>query len=346
MHLDTAIIIVNWNGWQDTIRCVDASLNMDGFNGAIFICDNASQNSSYEKVVLWANGELVVEPDAKFDDVKQTCHLKQKKLFFAGTPSEVESEILNIGVQSRKIYIIKAPINGGFSYGNNVGIKLALLNSSIDLFWMLNSDALPSKSAYLELKRYSCQKDYPLFAGSTLCEYFDPFVIQNIGTSKPLFPFSLVKTLVGKSANIGKFLADVNLPNKLNVLYPVGASMLINRAYIQNYGLLDEAYFLYYEELDLALRCDAKNVFICTKSIVYHKGGKSTGQSYAEKKINGFADYHGIRSRWILAKKLGMTQILLTFIFVTYSFIKRLMLGDFKVALNVFKASYDGLNHK
>lgn len=343
----TAIIIVNWNGWEDTVRCIDASLNMDEFTGSIFVCDNASTNNSFEKIKAWANGELEVVQDMRFEDVTQTLGIGKRKVnCIAGDEGYIKNHINDNGILSQAVYLIQSYQNGGFSYGNNTAIKLAMLDSDIDLFWMLNSDTVPAKNALIELEKHCAGKNYPLFSGSTLCEYWDPATIQSIGAVKPKFPISLFKTILGRSLFTGCKLAEIELTDKLTVYYPLGASMIINKSYITNYGLLEERFFLFYEELDLALRGNPNNIFICTKSIVYHKGGGSTGQSYHKVKRHAFSDYHGIRSRWILAKKLGVSQVIATFLLTLNSFFSRLFALEFLIAFNVLKASLDGLNVK
>ena len=343
----TAIIIVNWNGWEDTVRCIDASLNMDEFTGSIFVCDNASTNNSFEKIKAWAHGELEVVQDMRFENVTQTIGLCSKTVnCIAGDESYIREHINTNGILSHAVYLIKSYINGGFSYGNNTAIKLAMLDSNIDIFWMLNSDTVPANNALIELEKQCAGKSYPLLSGSILCEYWDPDTIQSVGAVKPKFPISFFKTILGKSYFQGCKFAEIELSDKFTVYYPLGASMIINRSYLANYGLLEERFFLFYEELDLALRCNPDNIFICTKSIVYHKGGGSTGQSYHKIKRHAFSDYHGIRSRWILAKKLGIFQVMATFLLTLNSFFDRLFALEFLIALNVVKASLDGLNVK
>lgn len=343
----TAIIIVNWNGWEDTVRCIDASLNMDEFMGSIFVCDNASTNNSFEKIKAWANGELEVLQDMRFENVTQTIGLCSKKVnCIAGDESYIGDHINNNGILSQAVYLIQSYKNGGFSYGNNTAIKLAMLDSDIDLFWMLNSDTVPAKNALIELEKQCAGKNYPLLSGSILCEYWDPATIQSVGAVKPKFPISLFKAISARSVFEGHKFSELELTDKLKVYYPIGASMIINKSYIANYGLLEERFFLFYEELDLALRCNPNNIFICTKSIVYHKGGGSTGQSYNRVKRHAFSDYHGIRSRWILAKKLGFFQVAATFFLTLNSLLGRLIALEFSIAFNVLKASLDGLKVK
>ena len=49
----TAIIIVNWNGWQDTVCCLNSLLPTLSRNDQVIICDNASMNGSMEYIKKW-----------------------------------------------------------------------------------------------------------------------------------------------------------------------------------------------------------------------------------------------------------------------------------------------------
>jgi GT2 family glycosyltransferase len=46
----TCIIILNWNGYADTVRCVQSVFRVDGPRKKIIIVDNGSQNNEYEKL--------------------------------------------------------------------------------------------------------------------------------------------------------------------------------------------------------------------------------------------------------------------------------------------------------
>lgn len=48
-----AIITVNWNGWQDTIECLESLEKLDYANFSVIICDNGSQDDSVEQLKKW-----------------------------------------------------------------------------------------------------------------------------------------------------------------------------------------------------------------------------------------------------------------------------------------------------
>ncbi|HDS5990867.1 glycosyltransferase family 2 protein, partial [Escherichia coli] len=82
--------------------------------------------------------------------------------------------------------------------------------------------------------------------------------------------------------------------------YIIGASMFFSRECLETVGLMNEEYFLYYEELDICLRAKAKNfkLGICSESLVYHKIGASTdgGKSM-------MADLCSIKNRLVITER-------------------------------------------
>jgi GT2 family glycosyltransferase len=47
------VVIVNWNGWGDTVECLNSLLELDWADVQITVCDNGSEDGSVGKVVEW-----------------------------------------------------------------------------------------------------------------------------------------------------------------------------------------------------------------------------------------------------------------------------------------------------
>jgi len=61
---------------------------------------------------------------------------------------------------------------------------------------------------------------------------------------------------------------------------------------------MEEAYFLYYEELDWALRSrDRFSLAYAPESVVFHKGGGSIGTSSHPARKSLIADFYTLRNR-------------------------------------------------
>src|SRR5665647_2142068 len=55
------IIILNWNGWEDTIECLESLYAISYPNYDVVIVDNDSQNDSLARIRAYARGEGAVE---------------------------------------------------------------------------------------------------------------------------------------------------------------------------------------------------------------------------------------------------------------------------------------------
>lgn len=53
------IIVLNWNGWEDTIECLSSLLKLNYANFQIVVVDNGSTDESVEKIKDWIAGKKI-----------------------------------------------------------------------------------------------------------------------------------------------------------------------------------------------------------------------------------------------------------------------------------------------
>jgi len=56
MNPKVYILILNWNGWQDTIECLESVFRLNYDNYQVVVCDNQSQDNSFQQIINWALG--------------------------------------------------------------------------------------------------------------------------------------------------------------------------------------------------------------------------------------------------------------------------------------------------
>ena len=171
--------------------------------------------------------------------------------------------------------------NGGFAAGNNAALRTILKNPSPpDYVLLLNPDTVPRPSAVLALVDFLDRNPRVGIAGSLL---EDPDGTPQ--TSAFRFP-----TVRGEFEHGARFGPVSRLLAEYRVSMPIahqahaadwvtGASMMIRREVIEQIGVLDEGYFLYYEEVDYCRRA-ARAGWRCSfvpESRVVHLISKSTG---------------------------------------------------------------------
>ena len=140
--------------------------------------------------------------------------------------------------------LINNPTNYGFARGVNQGISLALKDQSITHFFLMNNDLYLSVGNLQQLLL-------------TFNKYFTAGIVS------PVLHHALHYDWGGKYNCWTGMVHHKNWENKpkttLSVSHVAGAAMLISHEVIVKFGLLDERFFLYFEDLDFCLR-EARDV--------------------------------------------------------------------------------------
>ena len=172
------------------------------------------------------------------------------------------------------VQIIRNLRNLGFAEGCNVGIRRALKNGAAYV-WLLNNDAFADKQSLLSLVRTAEREDAIGMTGSKICYYDDPALIWGVGME--------ISWIRGEADAIGWHQRDTGqFESCRDVDALVGCSLLIKRRVCEEVGLMDKDYFLYAEEVEWCVRarqCGFRCVVV-PESIVFHKVGASSGESY------------------------------------------------------------------
>ena len=71
LMINSAIVVLNWNDWKNTIDCLESIYQNDG-NFDVFLIDNGSSFENIQRVSNWYNGKLF--PDRKFIKPKPKSH--------------------------------------------------------------------------------------------------------------------------------------------------------------------------------------------------------------------------------------------------------------------------------
>lgn len=224
------------------------------------------------------------------------------------------------------IDVIALDRNGGFAYGNNAAIERTLhLESPPDFYWLLNPDTLVRADALRALQDYLETNVDVGIVGSRL---EDPD-----GTpQRSMFRFPTLPSELDAGLQLGlvsrllsRFvIAPAIVDQACRIDWVAGASMLVRREVFEQVGLLDEEYFMYYEEVDFCRKAGLAD-FPCAyepKSRVVHLVGQASGVTNREMTVKRRPKYwfdsrrryflknHGaayafaVDSVWILAYSL------------------------------------------
>jgi len=219
--LDLGIVIVNWNTKDLLRRCLQTVLMSIGdFQFEVVVVDNASSDGSVEMV------------RTEFPTVK----------------------------------VIASEVNGGFSYGNNLGLKLLGYRGQGDVdaeapryALLLNPDTeVPVESLAGMIKFMDSRPEVGVAGPKLVLEDGSLDLACRRSFPTPMvsfYRFSGLSRLFPRNRQFGRYNMTFADPDEeLEVDSVVGAYMQVRREAIYDAGLLDEAFFMYGEDLDWAFR--------------------------------------------------------------------------------------------
>lgn len=174
--------------------------------------------------------------------------------------------------------------NGGFAYGNNEAIKAASLQP--DLIWLLNPDTIVLDGALTELIAFMQTHPGAGIAGGRA-------VNRDGSVRRSCFRFHTALGELEDALQFGpaskalrRYVVAPDVPDVATRMdWVSGASMMVRREVFEKIGLLDDAYFMYYEETDFCLRA-ARAGFECwyvPQSRIIHLVGQSSGVTGAKR---------------------------------------------------------------
>jgi len=212
-------VVLNWNGWRDTVECL-----------------NALKRSAYPCL------RLIVVDNGSSDD-----------------------SVARIQASHPDVLLLETGRNLGFAGGNNVGLRQAL-SQGADYVWLLNNDTQPDRGALSALVA-KAREDKAIGAVASICYY----------AASP----GNVEAWAGARVNLwigyGRNTREPREDHWLHALN--GTSMLISRAALEDAGLLDDGFLLYWEDTEFSLRLRKRGwrIAAASDSRVLHKVNASTG---------------------------------------------------------------------
>ena len=281
-HLpNLGVAICSFNAADVLIDCLESLLASTRVALTIVVADNASNDATVTLLQDWAAGRLshTLSPDFPFDlhPVPRPRPLPLDGSPVAGFP--------------HRIRLIETGVNGGFAAGVNAGLAFLAKETDLDRFWILNPDSVvPAGSA---LAFATCPEPIGGFAlmGGRVIYLETPDQIQIDGGTLNRW------TGVTGNLNLGASHATTPAPMPTQMDFITGASMVASRQFYEAAGPMPEDYFLYYEEVDWALRRGSLPLAYCAGGIVYHRAGTAIGSPTLGRPASPFSLYFKHRGR-------------------------------------------------
>jgi len=169
------------------------------------------------------------------------------------------------------VKFIRSEKNLGFAGGNNLGIKAA----TGDYLFFVNNDT--EFTAGLVEKLVEVMDANPAIGmiSPKIKYYSDKEIIQYAGYTQMNY-YTCRNCCIGLREKDTAQYDHITAPTA----YCHGAAMMVRKEAIEKAGLMNENFFLYYEEVDWAehIKRAGYQAWVCTDALIYHKESVSVGK--------------------------------------------------------------------
>ena len=270
-----SVIVLNWNGADDTIECLESVLKIDYDNFSVVLVDNDSKDDSISRIKSWASGVdtniTTSFPDLVFPKVDKPLQLTEIILRKDMTLEECIKSVSPDSIQGRTLILVKNYENAGFAIANNLGIEMSRILFESEYFFILNNDTVIERDCLTCLVDEMESDKNNGAATSAVYLYSEPERIANTGGRITFFG--------SRKYYCGPIRDDVK-----KVTFVTGCALLMRNSVLEKVGLFSSRFFFGEEDFEFCWRVKTNKIpLVCvTSSRVYHKVGIS-----AEKLMTG-----------------------------------------------------------
>lgn len=199
-----------------------------------------------------------------------------------GSEETIRAGVREAGYPAERVRVLQSGQNGGFGAGNNFAIRAAMESDDPpELVYIQNSDAFPAEDAIEVLVRFLEEHPEVGIVGSAIhgtdgaphtTAFRFPTVLSELESG-------LALGMVSKLLEDHRVTIAPRPTQTCEVDWLAGASMMIRGRVLEEIGLFDETFFLYFEETDLCRRAKLAGwpTYYVVESRVAHVGSASTG---------------------------------------------------------------------
>jgi GT2 family glycosyltransferase len=298
-----SIIVLNWNGWRDTIECLESLYQIAYPNYDVIVVDNGSTDDSVRNLEMYAEGKIEVKSRfVKYNkNNKPISVMRHQMNEIDGI--EFERTEISASCSDRRLVLLRIEKNIGYAEANNVGIRFASRVFDMDYVLLLNNDIVVA-SDFL---------DQMIGAAEALPKagIFSPKVYFYRQPERIQLTWNRVELVRGSVFLAGAGEIDRGQFDEITETdYSQGVCFLIRRATIDSLGLFDSKFFCYFEETDYCFRArkaGIKSIYV-PKARIWHKVSQTTN------KIDGYVLYYMTRNRFWFTKRHALPRQYFSFI--------------------------------
>ena len=243
MSKNLAIILINWNGYEDTIECLNSIQASSIEDMSVFIIDNSSSDNSIDKIEKWS------QTKSKWSN-HHTLTLDALK----NAKSYAE----------RATYLVTSDKNLGFAKGNNAIWKVVY--DKFEHVLILNNDTIVDKYAF-ERMLDTMHKHPEVAALSCDIRYYD--------NREKLWHSGGKFTWYGDRKYYPQTTIDAWKKDRdfIETEFITGCAMMVRKTTVENIGFYTEKFFFGEEDFNYCQRLKKAGLTVATvlSATIYHK---------------------------------------------------------------------------
>jgi len=303
-----SIIVLNWNGWNDTIECLESLYQITYPNYDVIVVDNGSTDDSVQNLKMYAEGRIKVK--SKF--IKHNMNKKSIPVTecLSCNNNSVEFKRMKVSAPSsdRRLVLLRNEKNLGYAEGNNVGIRFALRAFDPDYFLILNNDVVVAPDFLTQMISVAeAHRDAGIFSPKVY--YYDqPERIQATWN----------RVMLGRGTVFLAGAGEIDQGQCDEIAqtdYSPGVCYLMRRDLVDSLGFFDSDFFCFWEETDYCFRArkaGIRSIYV-PKARVWHKLSQSAN------KIDGLVLYYMTRNRFWFMKRHALPRQYFSFVLFFFS---------------------------
>lgn len=279
------IILLNWNGWRDTIECLDSLCRLHHRNFFVVVVDNGSADDSVERITQWAREFRCAPPDGESASFHSLSHDGKSATLClaAGDEKALRDEVAS---GSGSVILVRSAENLGFAAGCNLGMRLSVTIGS-DYLWLLNNDTVVDPESLGKL--VSFLEEHPDFAAATgqIRHHRKPDITWNCGGN--LLPLGFRRYNYRGAA-----VRDVPQSGHSQITFMTGCAALLRAPLMERIGFLSERFFFGEEDFELCHRLKRLGhpMACCYDAVIFHKVGASISAASEQRTLSKIHIYY------------------------------------------------------
>ncbi len=231
--------MLNWNGADDTIECLESLSKLDYPEYNIYLVDNASSDDSVDKITQFLKDSNYSYSLQEKSDLSTFNDIKDVNFFLNNE-------------------------NSGFAGGNNVALQYLIDKSCSDYVLLLNNDTIVESNLLDKLLEKFQSQESAGFVGVNHYYYDNRDKLQTVGGG-------LVDFKHGEATAV----LENNIVDKYDFI--TGSCIFTSIEILSTLGVICEDYFMYWEDVDWSthLKKLGYDLIVSSDTCIYHKEGAS-----------------------------------------------------------------------